>query len=1062
MKATMSTESSVKTPGRRYILHNPLGKGGMGVVYRATDRLTGREVALKQVLTDIEVLGLNSTSMTDFRMALAREFKLSSSLRHPNIIQVLDYGFDSNQHPYFTMELLPTPQTILEAGLQQSLTGKVNLLVQTLYALAYLHRRGIVHRDLKPANILVADETVKVLDFGLSVVQGRQNQPQEDIVDTTAGTLAYMAPEILMGETSGVAADLYAVGMMAYEMIAHHHPFELDNPAMLINDIMFTMPDISALDVSDYLATVIARLLQKDPAERYNDASEVAAALRNAVNLPENIELSAIRESFLQAASLVGRDDELKQLADALEHALQGQGGTWLIAGENGVGKTRLVDELRRLAMVKGATVMRGQAVHVGSRPYESWLPILRWLALLNDTFTSEDLQLLKQFIPDIHTLLPEIATDIEPTSLPPAKVRARLLELLERILRSQPTPVVMIFEDLHWAGSETLKLLADFHKRVTDLPLLVLATFRDDEKPDLAASLPGMPVMKLRRLSEQAIADLSAAMLGDAGRSPQVVELLRRETEGNVFFVVEVVRALASEVGHLEQIGRMTLPQRVFAGGMNAVLQRRLGLISADDQALLRVAAVMGRELDLPLLQTLAENIHFEIWLTRCSSAALLEVENDQWRFAHDKLREQLLEDTPEVERRELHQRVVQALENYHTPAGNLLMHVAALAYHSGKAGDIAKEDYYITLSGEQALRNGAYQEALDFLMRAQTLLDRLTLTPEEKIDRQITLQQRIAEAHLGMGNYVTARTIYQSVLASSQATGNKPASAGAYRALGDVALVQENFEEARHLYQHSLALYRELEDESGTARALNSLGNVAYEMGDTTEARQLYQESLSLARSLGEDWGMAGAGASRITQEFPAVNPTKRAEYQIARQRFEQELGEYTVQDNKPRMATTLYAMGIAAQDVGELDDAIQHFRKSIAIWQNLDNAIEVARCYERMGSVALAQQHHDEAWRYFRHALQASVGSEVTAATLYALIGIARVMIIRNQPQQALELLAFLLHYPKSPEDLQDMAESFIFRLENDLPPNVVENAWDTGKTSDLGTIVAQLLV
>jgi tetratricopeptide (TPR) repeat protein len=1060
----MSTETLVKTPGRRYILHNPLGKGGMGVVYRATDRLTGREVALKQVLTDIEVLGLNntSTSMTDFRMALAREFKLSSSLRHPNIIQVLDYGFDTNQHPYFTMELLRSPKTILEASLQQPLAGKVNLLVQTLYALAYLHRRGIVHRDLKPANILVANDTVKVLDFGLSVAHGRQNQPQEDIVDTTAGTLAYMAPEILMGETSGIAADLYAVGMMAYEMIANHHPFDLDNPALLINDIMFTMPDVSALDISDHLAMIVARLLQKDPLERYSDASQVAAALRAAVNLPENIELSEIRESFLQAASLVGRDDELKQLADALEKALQGQGGTWLIAGENGVGKTRLVDELRRLAMVKGATVMRGQAVNVGSRPYESWLPILRWLALLTDTFTLDDLQLLKQFIPDIHTLLPDIAPDIEPTSLPPAKVRARLLELLERILRSQQTPVVMILEDLQWAGSETLKLLADFHKRVTDLPLLVVATFRDDEKPDLASSLPGIPVMKLRRLSENAIADLSAAMLGDAGRSPQVVELLRRETEGNVFFVVEVVRALAAEVGQLEQIGRMTLPQRVFAGGMNAVLQRRLGLINTDDQALLRMAAVMGRELDLPLLQTLAANINFELWLTRCSSAALLEVENDQWRFAHDKLREKLLEDTPEVERRELHRRVVQTLENYYTLSGNLLTHVAALAYHSGKAGDIAKEEYYITLSSEQALRNGAYQEALDFLTRAQTLLDRLTLTPSEKLERQITLQQRIAEAHLGMGNYVTAQAIYQAVLASSQTTGNKPASAAAYRALGDVALVQETFGEARQLYEYSLAVYRELQDESGIARALNGLGNVAYELGDTTEARQLYQESLSLARSLGEDWGMAGAGASRITQEFPAVNPAKRAEYQLTRQRFEQELGEYTVQDNKPRMAATLYQMGITSQDVGELDDAIQHFRKSMAIWQNLDNSIEIARCYERLGSVALTQQHYDEAWRYFRQSLQTSVGGEVTATTLYALMGIARLMITRHQPQQALELLAFLLHYPKSPEDLQDLAESFIFRLENELPPDVVENAWDTGKTSDLGTIVAQLLV
>lgn len=1059
----MNTETPVRTPGRRYTLYDPLGKGGMGVVYRATDRLTGREVALKRVLTDIDVLGLNnSIALTDFRMALAREFKLSSSLRHPNIIQVLDYGFDSDQQPYFTMELLQNPQTILEASYNRPLTGKIDLLIQTLYALAYLHRRGIIHRDIKPANILVANNVVKVLDFGLSVMHGRQNQSQDDVVDTTAGTLAYMAPEILMGEPSGAAADLYAVGMMAYEMIANHHPFNLENPTILVNDIMFTVPDISALDVSSQLAEIIARLLQKDPADRYTDASQVAEALREAVNLPQNDEIIEIRESFLQAASLVGRDEELAQLANALDKAFQGQGCTWMIAGENGVGKTRLVDELRRLAMVKGATVMRGQAVNVGSRPYEMWLPILRWLALLNDNFTPEDIQLLKRFVPDIHTLLPDADVNGQTTTIHPAKARSRLPELLERTLRTQQTPAVMILEDLHWAGSESIKLLADFNKRLADLPLLVVATYRDDEKPDLAASLPGMPIMKLRRLSEEAIADLSAAMLGEAGRSPQVVELLRRETEGNVFFVIEVVRALAAEVGQLEQIGRMTLPQRVFAGGINTVLLRRLELVSADDRTLLRLAAVMGRELDMRLLQTLAGDMNFELWLTRCASAVVLEVENDQWRFAHDKLREKLLEDIPEFERLELHQRVAQALENYYGASGDLTMHVAALAYHSGKAGDVAKENYYIVLAGEQALRNGAYQEALDFFTRAQSLIDQLNLSPEEKEKRRIFLQQRTAEGHLGMGNYVNARAIYQSVLAHSQFIGDKTTSAATYFALGDVALVQEAFKEARDFYEQSLALYRETQDESGIARALNGLGNVAYELGDTTEARQLYQESLSRARSLGEDWGMAGAGVSRITQEFPAVPPGKQAEYQAIRQRFEREFGEYTMLDNKPRMAATLYQLGIAAQDMGELDEALQNFRKSMAIWQSLENSNEIARCYERMGSVAMAQQEYEDAWRYYRHALQTSVGGEVTPATLYSLMGFARLLLLRDQQQQSLELLAFLLHYPSSPEELQDIVESFIFRLENDLPPDVVENAWDTGKSSDLGTIVAQLLV
>src|SRR5262245_57414047 len=119
--------------GRRYLLQGLLGQGGMGSVYRATDRLTGRLVALKKVVTSSDALELTSSyDMTDFRLAMAQEFKLSASLRHPNIVEVLDYGFmevkaksEAVRQPFFTMELLENPKTILDAGRYQSLNTKI-------------------------------------------------------------------------------------------------------------------------------------------------------------------------------------------------------------------------------------------------------------------------------------------------------------------------------------------------------------------------------------------------------------------------------------------------------------------------------------------------------------------------------------------------------------------------------------------------------------------------------------------------------------------------------------------------------------------------------------------------------------------------------------------------------------------------------------------------------------------------------------------------------------------------------------------------------------------------
>ena len=369
----------------RYVLRGQLGAGGMGVVYVATDRLTKQDVALKRLLSAQHLPGQapamqvpldpeatrstvgqgsgspwkSDNSATLHRLALAQEFKVLASLRHPNIISVLDYGFEDGYQPFLTMELVPAARTILEAAKGQDLAAKVQLICQVLEALIYLHRRNILHRDLKPANVLVSEGRVRVLDFGIAT----HVADAEGLV----GTVRYMAPEIQKGRSASIASDLFSLGLMVYEILTGVYPFAQNSSRGLMWEMMNTAPDLRPLDgltgdlpagaPAGLLREVVARLLAKRPEQRFPDAGSALAELNAAIGQAQPPEALAIRESFLRAAEFVGRGDELRHFRSVLAEARKGHGSSWLIGGESGVGKTRLGEELRIHALVQGAAV---------------------------------------------------------------------------------------------------------------------------------------------------------------------------------------------------------------------------------------------------------------------------------------------------------------------------------------------------------------------------------------------------------------------------------------------------------------------------------------------------------------------------------------------------------------------------------------------------------------------------------------------------------------------------------------------------------------------------------
>lgn len=888
----------METINQRYILQGLLGEGGMGIVYRALDRLSGRQVALKRVYSATQSRRQARLLDADTQLELAREFQALAALRHPNIISVLDYGFTQDHVPYFTMELIQGGRSILKAGSGLELGDKADLLVQLLRALMYIHRHGIVHRDLKPSNVLVERHpqtgapSVKVLDFGLSVPPGE--------VRDALGTLPYMAPEVLLSSVNDqapyltVGVDLHAVGVLAYQLFVGYHPFCIENIDTLVQDILYSQPDFTGVNLPPALMRIIERLLEKHPYDRYSDAGEVISDLRAALGQPLQAEDSATRESLLQAARFVGRSAELQTLSDALQQASTGTGGLWLIRGESGLGKSRLVDELQTRALIRGVTVLRGHGIENGGLPYQLWREPLRQLLLATPV---DDLEAatIKPLVPDIHTLLNRPIPDAPIVSSESA--RQRLIETIVRLFQRQQRPTLLVLEDLHWAVESLLPLTA-LQASLPNTSLLVVASYRPEERPTLAQEFPDAPLIVLDRLNSEQIAVLSVSMIGSVGRRDDVLDLLEHETEGNIYFLIEVMRALAEHAGGLSRIGEVTLPAQVFVGGVETIVSHRLGRAPDWGTALLKRAAVAGRWLDLRMLDLL--NTQADLlgghtllaWLSACADAAILEYRDESWRFAHDKLRERLIRDLGD-ELPSLHREIALALEDIYADVPSYLAYAETLLDHWQRAGDPAKEVAYILLTATQAVRfTGKYSVAQSRLWRALDLIalnkvpdsDRAELRALQLFGDLLSRQAQpaaaanyyetsvelaealadtaalsasligLAEVSLSQTLLMPAVTYAEAGLRLSQEIDAGAQSARCLQLLAQVHLYRGELVDASHKFKASLKLYHDLDLQPEVVGILNALGILADQQAQVGDARTLWEQGLALAEHLGD----------------------------------------------------------------------------------------------------------------------------------------------------------------------------------------------------------------
>jgi len=358
----------------RYQLGELLGRGGMGTVYKGKDDVLQRSVAVK--LLSAPGLG------TEGRARMLREARSVASLNHPNIVAVYDAGEakmeGAGSTPFVVMELV-IGRNLAEAP-PRDLDQIAEIASQLCKALDHAHSHQIIHRDLKPENVLLTDQGVaKLVDFGLA----RSVTSRLTVEGTITGTLAYMPPELALGQDFDGRADLYSLGVMLYELTTGQLPFESDSPVAMITQHLHAPvvpPRAHNPELPIVLDNLIVNLLAKDPKDRPASAAEVLAVLDSLDSEAESAapprELTLLDR--IVRGRMVGRESELAEVKSIWSRAAAGQGQTLLISGEPGIGKSSLTRELITQVEVTGGSAFVGESYADGGAPYDPFAQIVR------------------------------------------------------------------------------------------------------------------------------------------------------------------------------------------------------------------------------------------------------------------------------------------------------------------------------------------------------------------------------------------------------------------------------------------------------------------------------------------------------------------------------------------------------------------------------------------------------------------------------------------------------------------------------------------------------------
>ncbi|HLV97541.1 MAG TPA: AAA family ATPase [Ktedonobacterales bacterium] len=593
----------------------------------------------------------------------------------------------------------------------------------------------------------------------------------------------------------------------------------------------------------------------------------------------------------------IGRQFDLTtmlQLIEGLQHGLEHM---FLLAGEAGIGKSRLVAEAKTYAAAHDVRIFQGDCFQTErSVPYAPLLDLFQSYFMQRTPAPLADnvkplLTELYRLLPDLPLRFPELASQPISRSADPEEEKRCLFATMTYFFTEQAMqqPVLLVVEDVHWCDDLSLEFLLHLARRSQQMPLLLLVTYRSDElHPRLRQWLSQVDRERLaqeyalERFSRDDVAAMLYAMLEPKQEvDADLLDTLYSRSEGNPFFVEELLKSLLTtgELVYVDGIWKRTALRAPVPRSVQEAVQQRIMYLSADAKHLVTLAAVAGRRFNITLLQEVmrCDEAHLLALLKELIVAQLVVEEAvDQFAFRHALTQQAIADELLLRERQALHRHLAQTLERLcPTSPTARECYLEDLAYHSYEAGMWEQALAYAQEAGAKALTLYAQQAAIDHFTRAEEATHHLSQTPP------VHLSLERGQAYETLGDFEGARADYEQALDTARTVQDRLMEWQSMLALGFL-WTGHDYERAGVWFRQALALSEELAEPTLHARSLNRLGNWLLNTGQIQEALEAHQEALRLFEVQADRQGMAEAlemlgGASfflgdpaRAAQEF------------------------------------------------------------------------------------------------------------------------------------------------------------------------------------------------